>query len=258
MTLDTQIREFQNYARNSLQSGQPSQALSLLTQARELDPESAPTLMLQAIAMSRLNQPAMASETFAQAVALAPFDAKILYNYAVHLYSFGFRAEALETVRRGLEVNPEHPASQELARRLEGEDTAGLRSNSPPRMAAVPRGGYEEVGVHTIPFLGRVSVLWSGIGWTLAALSFVAFIFAISQLLSAGSSSDFMEVFTAGAAYAWLQGLYVFSLVATVLYGAVDLIDRRGTFAWLIPLVLMPLVLLGWLALPLYLLSRAK
>ena len=115
MTLDAQIKEFQDHARHSLQSGQPGPALALLTQANELQPDQPSTLMLQAISLSRLNQPVAANDAFRQALAITPDDAKLRFNFAVHLYSYGKRQEALDQVDIALSVNPDHAGSVDLA-----------------------------------------------------------------------------------------------------------------------------------------------
>jgi len=256
MTLDTQVLEFQNYARQSLQSGQAMQALNLLTQAKELDKGSPTTLMLLGIAMSRMNQPVSASETFEQALAISPDDPKLLYNYAVHLYSFAHRAEALVKVKHALEVSPDHRGSLELLRVLEGDSARPIPQ--PATVVNLPRAGYEQAaGLHTILFIRKAPAVWSAVGWTLSVAAFTCFVLAIIKFISAaGSSADFLTTFTSGATYGWIQGLYMLSLIGTVIFGVIDLIDRRGMFAWLIVLVLLPLIGLGWLALPLYMTSR--
>lgn len=258
MTIDAQIREFQDHARRSLQGEQPDQALALLQQANSLAPNSATTLMLTGVALSNMRQSVQASETFVHALALEPENPKILYNYAVHLYGCGRLPEARQVVERALEISPEHPASNQLARQL--GVAAPLAGPAASAMApTLPRLGYEvESGIHIIPFLGRISLAWKILGWCLAFSSLVSLVLLVSILFQVGGGSDFVGSFSTAGSFAAFRDFYWISLLGAIFYGAIDMTDRRENPAWLIPLVIGPLICLGWIGLPLYLLSTKK
>jgi tetratricopeptide (TPR) repeat protein len=262
MTQDSQIREFQDHARRSLQSGQAAPALALLTQANVLEPNSPSTLMLQGIALSRMNQPAAASDAFRQAIAVAPNDGKILFNYAIHLYSYGERQEALAAVQSALKANPEHAGSLELAGKIERDLGLGpgfIRASTPHQPPPQYRGGYEAQEVHTIPLLGRISIAWTCFGWFLAIVSagvLILFVAILAQ--SSQAPGGYGDALSAGPLSGVLKITYMISLLATIFFSVMDLLDRRGNWTWLVPLVLLSFVGLGWIGLPLYLLSERK
>ncbi len=217
--------------------------------------------MLQGIALSRVNQPATATDAFNAALAITPEDGKLLMNFAVHLYSYGRKEEALTYARRSAEVRPDSPSCHELVRRIEGD--LGIQSAQGSRSPIAPasyayRPGYEVEQVHTIPALGKIVRLWTGIGWFLVCLSVITVGFASYAGIQALASTDPVQAFGAASVYPMLKGFYLVGIFATVLYGVVDIVDRRGNGMWLIILVLFPLMCLGWIGLPLYMTGGRK
>lgn len=261
MTVESQVKEFQEHARRSLQGDQPADALRLLTEAREISPTDATTLMLQGIALSRVNQPAAATDAFTAALLITPEDGKLLMNYGVHLYSYGRKEEALIYARRSVEARPDSASGHELVRRIEGD--LGIQSSQDTRPPVVPRSytyrmGYEVEPTHTIPALEKIVGLWTGVGWILVGLSVITVGLASFAGIQALASTDPVQAFGAASVYPALKGFYLFGIFATVLYGVVDIIDRRGNGMWLIILVLFPLLCLGWIGLPLYMTGGRK
>jgi tetratricopeptide (TPR) repeat protein len=261
VTVESQVKEFQEHARRSLQGDQPGDALRLLTEAREISPTDSTTLMLQGIALSRVNQPAAATDAFDAALAITPQDGKLLMNFAVHLYSYGRKEEALTFARRSAEVRPDSASCLELVRRIEGDlGIQSSRESKPPSavQSYAYRVGYEVEQIHTIPALGRIVGLWTGLDWFLVFLSVITVGLASFAGVQALASNDPIQAFGAVTVYPMLKGFYLVGIFATVLYGVIDIIDRRGNGMWLIILVLFPLLCLGWIGLPLYMTGGRK
>lgn len=142
----------------------------------------------------------------------------------------------------------------------------------PPPVGQVPPGPQNpymkeayQGPIHSIPFVERLGQTWVYIGWGIAVISLSAFIFtlalyypAISSWASSGSSdpkalSDKLE---------HLQGVTILQILSwtgilgILTWSIMDLVDRRGNFIWLVPLVILSCCCgFGWLILPIYILA---
>jgi tetratricopeptide (TPR) repeat protein len=116
-----QAKQFLDQATQSIQGGQPAQALELIRQAIQLNPGNPEAHMLHGIALAQTQQPTQAAEAFREAIRLDPNSAKAHYNLAVHLHSQHERTAALEQAKLALERDPQHAGARDLSARIQAE-----------------------------------------------------------------------------------------------------------------------------------------
>lgn len=276
---DQSSKQFIEQAQQSLGGGQIVEALDFAQQAAALDPESADAHMLCGIALSQLNRPIEAEESFTRSATLNPGNPKLYYNWAVHYYSLGKKQEALNASRRALDLDPSHASSRDLVIRLEGE--LGMRSSmsevqvppvpfsqQPPAMPQQPMhyyGGYEPP-LHGIRWVEKLGSKWDLFGWLCGGLHLIVMIINVMQ--SSAMMSDAMsnpnsfldKIFKDPNAYqngaATFTGLLGYLFVFALLFWLiVDILDRRASWVWLLPYFVFcccSCTLLDWIILPLY------
>ena len=257
---DEQAKQFLEQAAQSMQGGQFTQALELAEQAISKEPTNADAHLLRAVALSQGNQPQAAREAFESAIEIAPHNAKIRYNFAVHLYSQGKKLEALGMAQEATRLDSTHAAAREMALRIEAESGYALESApalSPAAASAWAQVPSKEVtveqklpAIHTIRLVESLGGIWLGLGWALPLLQLGYWIFAVVMFGRLPTSFDLMGEGPTGVSL----GLSAFML----LYLAVDIKDRKGNWLWLLPLILCGCCSATWVALPIYLLAARK
>jgi hypothetical protein len=112
-------------------------------------------------------------------------------------------------------------------------------------------------GGHSLPFVGNMGATWVTIGWVLAVLSFVIF---GGTLLLLGPMIQEIIANPSAAETISMPGQTMISIGSTIvtlgvlLWVILDLVDRRGNFVWLVPVILCTCCGgMGWLILPIYL-----
>lgn len=270
-----QTKQFIEQATQNIQSGQFEQALQLLDQALAGEPESSDAHLLRAICLSQLNKPSDATAAFHQVIVISPQNSKARYNFAVHLYGQGQKAEALEQANAAVALEPGHAAAQNLVDRISAEIHGTPVSSSdeaapvqPPRVAPpveYPRPVFSDSAIppsHSLPFVENMGSGWVVLGWILVLIDLAAFIFAIvlvipvlSSMTGGGDPTAMQEKLAHVPGMSLVQIMGWVSKILIVFWTALDLVDRRGNYLWLIPNVVCVCCGFGWLTLPIYMLA---
>lgn len=196
--------------------------------------------MLTGITRSRLNRPVAADEAFEKAHQLDPNWYKPLYNFAIHLYSFGRKVDALRRLEQAATLNPHHPGIRELRDRIEGKQSTGPRSMAPPPVS------------HTAPVTAPVQripiVVKMGIGWPiLLALVALANLLAFVMFIALFARSDGNAAVDLSLGLLW--GLSTFGMF---LLSLMDTTDKGRSVGWFFALTIASGMAFGWLLYPVY------
>lgn len=136
----------------------------------------------------------------------------------------------------------------------------------PPQGTGAPQNPYAKAAYegpeHTIPLVENMGKAWVGIGWFMALFSLVAtvgFILIIMAMVGTGNFNDPTGLEAAMQKETGLMLLvnvsYYGSLLGTLIWSIMDIIDRRGNFVWLIPNIICSCCGFGWITLPIYILA---
>lgn len=169
------------------------------------------------------------------------------------------------------------PAPSEPVQAAAPVQTSGPIYTPPPSTppGGYVRPGYEQATGGSLQFVENLGGKWTLIGWLLAAASLIGLILAVALLLpvfsqamaSAASSSQANQAESQAQMTAAMQGsplywpmnlLYYGSLLGGILWTILDLVNRRGNFVWIIPMVACSCCGFGWLILPIYLLAGRR
>lgn len=264
--MSQQSRTFVEHAAQSLRSGHDHEALEFAEQAIVLDPNDAEGHILRGIALAKLLRTVEATEAFQQAVRLDPLSAKAHHNLAVHLYIQGERAQAALAAREAVRLEPNNVGSMDLLKQMGLDDASASKEQYIRSYATVEpppqRPGYS-LPVHSIAWIERLGKRWSAIGWAvviLGALGFVMRLTSTADILQAflndpGSFEQLPSRITDYANPVSVAGvvLVYLSIVLGWIWAVMDIMDRRGNWAWVAPLALCCCCEAQWLALAVYL-----
>lgn len=270
-----EAKSFLEQATTAVHSGQYEQALDLVERCLTLDPDNYEALLVRGIALSQTNQPEVATETFRRAIRIQPATAKGHYNLAVNLYGLGRKDQALEAVKKSLELDPSHESSHSLRQTLErdlgllasprvvkeaGDKVAegGDLSQYRPSNAWGDenyREGYDSDpnDIHSIPFVQKLGQNWFWIGVVLAILPLVwmgiEIALAPQALRDAMAGRQPSQSGMAGMSTVSMVMLAVRSLTALLGLGwmILDILDRRVSLVWLIPFTVCCCLTIGCL-----------
>lgn len=139
-------------------------------------------------------------------------------------------------------------------------------TNMPPQRPGAPQNPYAKSAYegpeHTIPFVENMGKAWVVIGWLMALLSLVGTVGFILIIVAMVNSGNFNDPTGLEAAMQKETGLmllvnisYYGSLLGTLIWSIMDIIDRRGNFVWLIPNIICSCCSFGWITLPIYILA---
>ncbi|MCX7799313.1 MAG: tetratricopeptide repeat protein [Fimbriimonadales bacterium] len=266
-------------ATERLQSNDFHGALERVDSALALDRGLAEGWMLRGVALSGLGRKGEASEAFQQALSLEPLSVKIRYNFAVHLHRAGELDGAARLLEEILQAEPGHEQAKALLATVRAAASAAGQSGfgyappppqTPYRMAPPP--DEPAPRAHAVRFVENMGPAWTALGVALMLLSLAVFVYVLvafgprmmEQLqLAMRDPEAFRKAQEAGQVQqAGGLGLTLFSWAVRLgLFGwmAVDIADRRGSWLWFAPVVLLCCCGLEGLAALLYLgLGRRK
>ncbi len=176
-------------------------------------------------------------------------------------------------------ISQSPPATMPSANPYAGSPVQGETARNEPSMPGAPPAPYSgptnlppvtnpyakpaySGPVHSIPFVENLGGAWLGIGWFLAALSFLGFIVGVIIVVGAFQAGNLNDPESFNRAMNSSSGLTLISQIAgygsllgIIIWSIMDLIDRRGNFVWLIPNIICSCCGFGWITLPIYILA---
>lgn len=262
--MSEQVDQFVQQAIQALGDRNYNQVIELTSQAIAVEPGRADAFILRGIALAQTNQPDAATQAFRQAISLDPTNPKAYYNLATHQYQIGEKLEALAMAREALRLDPGHTAARDLIVTLEQE--SGVSASEAPAVPSAPvegapyiRPGYgPPPGTNSLAFvekMGRSWVLVAWITWGVYLLSQIYTGFAVFDMLQTVFANPSADPNQAVQAWQAKQGLlYLLSQIVSwmgwlvaVVWTAMDIMNRRGNWLWMIGTVCCTLI-----GLPLY------
>jgi tetratricopeptide (TPR) repeat protein len=282
--MSEQAQEFIQQATQAIQNGQYAQALELVEQALAIDPTRGDAHILKGIALANSQQPAAATAAFRQAIVLNPSNPKAYYNLATHLYQIDQKAESLAMAEEAIRLDPSHAQAKDLVTLIRQESEAAAAASSPgpsgepghrpygspygseqpyaPPQSPYYRPGYEQPA-HSLAFVENLGAKWPAIAWVIVAVSLgtliAGIIFALPLFEHLGSPEELqaaaIRLQEAAGALVTLFNVLTYGVMAVGLTWIImDLVDRRGNFLWLVPVVLCCCCGMMFIPLTLYLL----
>lgn len=236
-------------------------ALALADQVLAIEPDHADALVIRGIALASMSSPEAATEAFQRAIAVNPRYAKAYFNLAVHWFNLGRLEEARVMAGQALALDPTHAQSRDLIANIEYQRSLAApenayRESAPPRLGPVgpeysprPQEWIRQtlppfVTGHSIPVVARMGSTWGLLFWLLFAGMVVSLGVAIAQfgpmfdLMVQGAAQS--EV-TAKATEIQSSPTYVMTAFVSnicwlglIVWGIMDIIDRRSSWAWLL------------------------
>ena len=259
-----------NSASNAINAGNFQEALTFAREACAMDPSNADAKLMEAIALSQVGQPNDASVSFDTAIRLNPASSKIRFNAAIHAFNGGNFDYARELAQSALSIEPDHAGTLDLIAKL----PAPAQTIAPPAGAPFGTANYPRSEGFTgneppagLPFITKLGPTWTTIGWVLTFVGAAFFVFSLMKMLpmfgemmSAAQSGDQAKTQAVQNKYA-SPGMSAVGYAlsgATLIYTILDLIHRRGNMLWLIGHIPCSCCGLGWITLPIYLLTGRK
>ncbi|MFN3683848.1 MAG: tetratricopeptide repeat protein [Fimbriimonadaceae bacterium] len=248
---------FLRTAAEKLQAGDYQGALEHADGALALDRGLAEGWMLRGVALSSLGRKAEASESFQQALQLEPQSVKVRYNFAVHLHRVGELDQAARLLEEVLSLEPGHEQAKALLatvrsqREPSGFGYAAPEAPQPYRMA--PPSDEQAPSGHALKFVENLGPGWNALGVLLVVLSlgmFVYFLLALGPAMleqmqfamrdpegfRKAQEAGQLQQAGGGPAYTLLSWVVRLSLFGWV---GLDIADRRGSWLWFAPIVLL-------------------
>lgn len=265
-------RELCREALALLGEGRFEEALARAEQAVALAPHDAEAHIQRGIALSSLGRADEAERAFQEAEKYSPYSAKARYNHAVHRFQQDDLQGALQLAEEAVKLDPRHESARVLRDRL--REALGLipASDPLPRPQAAPEPSPMQPlsqldspygpGRHQLLFVERMGPIWRSLGWMLAGLNLLSNT-VYYRLVAANVPRDagFMDESVMRAARDPNLQMAIIGMlgswVAIFLFTAFDIADKRASWLWLLPISVCS-CMLGWLLLPLYLLSVRK
>ena len=245
----------------ALQAGKYAEALKLLDKAIEEDSKNGELYGLRAIAFAQLGRAEAATESFQKACTLDP-SAKTFYNLAVHQHNIGEKAAALETAQRCLKLDNDNLEAKLLIATMSAESeqvqfsAKGVRLD-PTLLARKRRYGFGRK--HLFAVLAENQEPWVALGWTIVGFSIVAAILMKLYFpLVAPKHPDPKNPllgYKPGSSFSSfaLIAYFLTTILASMIWTSLDLIDRRGRALWMIPMMLCCFLFLPFIPQSLYL-----
>lgn len=249
-------------ATDLVNAGNFSEALEKSRAILVTDPTNADAKLIEAISLSQLKNTRDASEAFAEAVRLAPGDARIRFNAAVHENNAGNADQARILAQEVLNADPNHQGAKDLLAQI-SQTTTAVPPGAYPREGAA---GFEppHEGIGVVRSMGSA---WLGIGIFLAlaslclmAWTLISVVPHISEIMKAGQSQDQarMNELMAGLRNPVLTAFSWVVLGGNLIWTIMDIIHRRGNFLWLLPHIPCTCCGFGFLTQGLYILFGRK
>lgn len=262
--MSEQVEQFVQQAIQALNDRNYNQVIELTGQAIAANPARADAYILRGIALAQTNQPDAATQAFRQSISLDPTNAKAYYNLATHQYQIGERLEALAMAREALRLDTGHTAARDLIVTLE-QESGGASSAAPPPTAPTYGTPYERpgyaapAGTGSLAFVEKMGGAWVAIAWVTWAVYLLSQIytgFAVFDMIQAMLADPSKDPNVTMQAWQSKQGvLYVIAQIVSwlgwlvaVVWTAMDIMNRRGNWLWMIGSVCCAVI-----GLPLYL-----
>jgi tetratricopeptide (TPR) repeat protein len=263
MSLHQQARELIDQAQTAIQAGNPEYAIELLRQSILYSGKDAEAYILLGIALAHTKMPADAENAFKKATQLDPNSVKARYNLAVHQYTEGQVRAALNNARKASELDALHAGSRDLAARIEKELGIDEGAEPPTTAAGNPaptdeyRDGYEPQPVQTMPFIERMGVYWSLVGWTIAVVSLALGAVFLSMVLphmsqNRGNADALVQMLSRDPKMNMIQITYFLVNLSGLAFIAVDTINRRANLLWILPQAVCGCTGFTFVILPIY------
>jgi tetratricopeptide (TPR) repeat protein len=253
-------------ANKAIQEGNYSNALNMLDEAGELDPNDPEIYELRGIAHAQLGLAEAAVESLRKATMLAP-TAKNFYNLAVHLYDIGDKADAHDAVREALRLDPKHLSAKKLLRKIAGtggdpQFVSGGKSLDTTVAATKKLYGFGKKHLFTV--FGDHQREWTNLGWTIVGLSVLStIVIKFNFPFAAPPKPDMKSVFMGYkpidslSAFATI-GFFTTMILASMIWTSIDLIDRRGRALWMVPMMICCFLFMPFLPQALYMFAGRK
>lgn len=243
-------------AAEKLQAGDHQGALEHADGALALDRGLTEGWMLRGVALSSLGRKAEASEAFQQALQLEPQSTKVRYNFAVHLHRVGELDQSARLLEEVLAMDPAHEQAKALLATVRSQGAPSGFGSTPPQPSqpyrmAPPPDELRPSG-HSLKFVENMGPGWNALGIVLVVLSlglFVYFLVTLGPLMleqmqfamrdpegfrKAQEAGQLKEAGGPGFTVAsWAVRLALFGWVAA------DIADRRGSWLWFAPVLLL-------------------
>ncbi len=265
------VRELTELGMSLLAEGKYAEALDAASEATALAPTDSEPHIQRGIALSSLQRGAEADDAFKRALVLSPYSAKAHFNFAVHRFHQGEFQAARELAEEALQLDPNHASARDLANQLRGEAEvpapapeatyAEIPAMAPPPSDPVPTvQGSAAPQAHVVDFIGKLGAGWRVAGWLLSVLNFSACAgyFRLAAKYQPETMADFDSKVSMMAKDPLTQ-VVMLSLLASwfliVLYSVLDIVDRKQSWLWLIPIAGCS-CFLGWMLVPVYLLAN--
>lgn len=247
-------------AYEAVRTGQFDRALELTGQILAMDPNLAEAYVLRGIALASTSSPEAATESFQRAIALDPRNAKAYFNLAVHWFNLGRLEEAKVMANQALSLDPGHAQARDLVANIErlrgaaSQEHAGFSPNAPQGPPPPTSGEYSQtwsgpeapprtVG-HSLPIVGQLGAAWGLLFWLLFAGMVLSIGYAIGQfgpmfdlIMQGAKESEVMAKATeiqTSPQYALLGLISNACWIGLIIWGIMDIIDRRSSWAWLL------------------------
>lgn len=249
-------------ARKAIEDGNNALAQSITADLLSKNPESLTGLVLSGIALSQGGRVKDADNEFEKAIAMAPQDANAAFNYAVHLSATERPELARSMAYRVLQLDPNHAGAKQIASDLVSTEpviATGLAkevetpsAESAPVEAAL----NPNAETHLIKWVADLGAGWDVIGWLLVGISAVLFIAAVFLMAASIMQSGTISIMDLAkqqppSVRLLLQVNLVFPYLSAF-WMILDILDKKGNFLWLAPMVLLCLLQIQFLYLPIY------
>jgi tetratricopeptide (TPR) repeat protein len=263
MSLHQQARKLIEQAETAIRANNPDYAIELLRQSILYNGKDADGYILLGISLAQTGMPSDAENAFKKATTLAPESVKARFNLAVHQYSQGQVRAALNNARKASSMNPDHAGAKDLVARLEGE--MGLEPGQQPKTTAAGNltpDVVDEERPPTASLVDRMGAAWTPIGWGIAVCSLAGLLLTLSLMQpyfgQQISPEQMVKLVSAKPLFALAQITFFGSTILGLAWTGLDAINRHGNLLWLLPQVACGCFGLGWIILPVYIITGRK
>ena len=261
--MSNEIISLLSEATDAINASKFDDALSKARAVLIIDPDHKEAKLIEAVALSQLGNRSEASQAFVQAVNINPTDAKVRYNAAVHEFNSGNAETARILCNQALELEPQHAGAMDLLSRMpQAVDVqngfSGYAREAASQFETAPAG---------LPFITKLGSTWTVIGWLLTALALGLFVWSLAimlpnmtELIKVSQSGDEAKINDLASKFQnpLLQILGYAANFGVIIYMILDLVHRRGSMVWLIAHIPCSCCGLGFVTLPIYLLTGRK
>ena len=252
-------------AREAVSSSKYTEALNLLDELEDSGFVDAELYLLRGISFAQVGKAEAATESLKKAAKANP-SVVTFYNLAVHLSNIGESADALAVAQKCQKLAPESTGVKSLVAAIESSSdhvafSTGGTAIVPTQLSRKRRYGF---GLkHLFRLLAENQDSWVALCWTVLGLAIVAAIIVkvnfplVAPAHGGASRSDLNAPFLGykpqNSMGAFLEiAFFLGTILASMIWTSLDLIDRRGRALWMIPMMLGCFLFLPFLPQSLY------